>query len=112
MAIGFNTQMTVSHIREVNRHPATGRVRHGRTSDHAQHDHVADYRRRFWVSLTLTVPILVLTPLIQDVLGLHRIAAFSGDSYVLFGLSTMCTAMAANHFLGGSSVNCRAASLE
>jgi len=93
--------MTVSHIHEVSRHPATGRMRHDHTSDHAQHDHVADYRRRFWVSLALTVPILLLSPAIRDVLGLHRIAAFSGDSYVLFGLSTIVYCYGGAPFLRG-----------
>jgi Cu2+-exporting ATPase len=34
---------------------------------HARYDHagmVADFRKRFWVSLVLTVPVLVLSPLI------------------------------------------------
>jgi len=93
--------MTMSHIHEVSRHPATGRMRHDHTSDHAQHDHVADYRRRFWVSLALTVPILLLSPAIRDVLGLHRIAAFSGDSYVLFGLSTIVYCYGGAPFLRG-----------
>jgi Cu2+-exporting ATPase len=59
---------------------------------HAGHDRtamVADFRRRFWVSLVLTIPVLALSPLIQDLFGLRRIMAFSGDSYVLFGLSTI-----------------------
>ena len=58
---------------------------------HQGHDHaamIADFRRRFWVSLILTVPILALSPLIQAFLGLEALA-FSGDSYVLFGLSTV-----------------------
>jgi Cu2+-exporting ATPase len=59
---------------------------------HAGHDHtamVADFRRRFWVSVVLTIPVLALSPLIQDLFGLRRIIAFSGDCYVLFGLSTV-----------------------
>lgn len=49
---------------------------------------VADFRRRFWFSLILTLPILALSPMIQDWLGLERRLAFPGDSYVLFGLSS------------------------
>jgi P-type Cu2+ transporter len=59
---------------------------------HAGHDHaamVADFRRRFWVSLVLTVPVLALSPLIQNLLGLQHTLAFSGDSYVLFGFSAV-----------------------
>jgi hypothetical protein len=34
--------------------------------DHGYHIHmVADFRRRFWVSLVVTLPILVLSPMIQ-----------------------------------------------
>jgi Cu2+-exporting ATPase len=43
---------------------------------------VADFRRRFWVSLALTVPILALAPLIQRFLGLEDALAFPGDRYV------------------------------
>lgn len=56
------------------------------------HDHhammIADYRRRFWVSLALTIPILALSPLIQRFLGLQEVIRFPGDSYVLFLLSS------------------------
>jgi P-type Cu2+ transporter len=57
---------------------------------HAGHDHstmIADFRRRFWVSLILTVPVLALSPLIQSLLGIRL--RFPGDSYVLFGLSAI-----------------------
>jgi len=58
----------------------------------AEHDHhahmVADFRRRFWVSLALTVPILILSPLIQELLGIEDIISFPGDAYVLWGFSS------------------------
>ncbi len=54
------------------------------------HDHmVADFRRRFWVALALTVPIILLSPLIQGVLGIEEALQFSGDLLVLWGLSTV-----------------------
>jgi Cu2+-exporting ATPase len=57
---------------------------------HGGHERmIADFRRRFWVSLVLTVPILALSPLIQGFLGLQGVLGFSGDSFVLFGLSTI-----------------------
>ncbi|NBC15085.1 MAG: cadmium-translocating P-type ATPase [Gammaproteobacteria bacterium] len=49
---------------------------------------IADFRRRFWVSLALTVPILLLSPLIQAFLGVTDILAFPGDDYVLLALAT------------------------
>jgi Cu2+-exporting ATPase len=49
---------------------------------------VADFRRRFWVSLVLTVPILLLAPLIQGWLGLTEVLAFPGDHWVQWILAT------------------------
>ena len=48
----------------------------------------ADFRKRFWISLVLTVPILVLSPMLQSLVGLGEAISFSGDLYVLFGLSS------------------------
>jgi Cu2+-exporting ATPase len=45
---------------------------------------VADFRKRFWISLALTVPILLLSPMIQGALGLGTRLRFSGDLYLLF----------------------------
>ncbi|ABS61973.1 copper-translocating P-type ATPase [Parvibaculum lavamentivorans DS-1] len=61
-------------------------------AEHAGHDHtamVADFRRRFWVALTLTPPVLLLSPMIQRWFGLAETLAFPGDGLVLFGLSTI-----------------------
>jgi Cu2+-exporting ATPase len=49
---------------------------------------VADFRRRFWVSLALTVPILLLAPLIQGWLGLEELLAFPGDRLVQWVLAS------------------------
>lgn len=62
------------------------RAQHGGMTGHGHM--IADYRRRFWVSLALTIPILLLSPIIQDWLGLNHVLRFTGDIYVLFGLST------------------------
>jgi P-type Cu2+ transporter len=50
---------------------------------------VADFRRRFWVTLLLTPFVLALSPMIQHALGLGEALAFPGDRYVLFALSTV-----------------------
>ena len=59
--------------------------------DHqAHHAHmVADFRRRFWISLALTVPVLALAPLVQQVLGVEEAWRFPGDSFVQFGLASI-----------------------
>lgn len=46
---------------------------------------VQDFKRRFWVSLTVMIPIMVLSPMIQMFLGVDW--RFPGDSYVLLALS-------------------------
>jgi Cu2+-exporting ATPase len=53
-------------------------------SNHAVHHQamVEDFKRRFFVSLFLTFPVLVLSPLIQQVFG--YILYFPGDKYFLF----------------------------
>ena len=70
-------------------HASHGGSGHG--EGHGGHDHAAmveDYKRRFWVSLLLTIPILLLSPLIQGVLGIADALQFPGDLIALWGLST------------------------
>ena len=56
----------------------------------AGHDHhrmmIGDFKKRFYVSLLLTIPILLLSPMIQNILGLS--ISFFGDKYVLLILSS------------------------
>lgn len=60
--------------------------------EHGHHDHhahmAADFRQRFWISLVLTLPILVLSPMLQSLVGLRESIRFSGDIYVLFGFAS------------------------
>ncbi|WP_281658713.1 heavy metal translocating P-type ATPase [Halobacillus sp. Cin3] len=56
---------------------------------HAGHDHgsmVEEFKKRFFVSLIVTLPILILSPMIQNFIGLD--ISFQYDQYVLFGLAT------------------------
>ena len=60
--------------------------------DHQQHDHskhhehmIVDFRRRFWISLGVTIPILFLSPMIQQILGYE--IQFKFADYIMFGLS-------------------------
>jgi P-type Cu2+ transporter len=61
-------------------------------ADHGHQDHhmhmVADFRRRFWISLIITIPVLLLSPLIQGLLGISDVIGFPGDIYVLWALSS------------------------
>ena len=56
---------------------------------------VADFRRRFWGSMVLSVPILALAPLVQETLGVEDSWQFSGDSFIQWGFAT------AVYFYGG-----------
>lgn len=61
------------------KHHDTGGQHHG----HDKHEghHTADFLKRFWICLVLTVPILVLSHMIQQWLGFHL--SFPGDRYLL-----------------------------
>ncbi len=62
---------------------------HGRKGPAGHHAHmVADYRKRFLVSLAVTIPILLLSPMIQSFLGFREAARFPGDAYILWALSS------------------------
>ena len=63
----------------------------------AGHDHhkmmIADFKKRFWVTLLLTVPILFFSPMIQDFFGFSYL--LPGNQYILFALSSIV------YFYGG-----------
>jgi len=49
---------------------------------------MADFKKRFWVSIAITVPVLFLSPMIQSFTGLQPFQ-FAGDIFLLFALSTV-----------------------
>lgn len=71
----------------------------GHNPAHGQmgHDHhkmmIADFRKRFWVTLVLTIPILFFSPMIQDFFGYEYL--LPGNPYILFALSSVV------YFYGG-----------
>ena len=68
---------------------AQTKMPHGMHDHHDHHAHMAaDFRKRFWISLILTLPILVLSPMLQTLAGLRESIHFPGDVYVLFGFSS------------------------
>ena len=68
--------------------------------DHHQHM-IAEYKKKFWISLVFTVPILILSPMIQKFLGLAEVISFTGDKYVLFALATFIFFYGGYPFLKG-----------
>ena len=71
-------------------------------------DALRDFKRRFWISTVLTVPILSLSPMIQEWIGLDESLRFGGDSYVLFVLSSIVFFYGGYPFLQGLSGELRA----
>ncbi len=49
---------------------------------------VEDFKKKFIVSVIVTIPVLLLSPMIQQFLGIVDLAAFPGDIYLLFALSS------------------------
>ncbi|WP_375587881.1 copper-translocating P-type ATPase [Flagellimonas aurea] len=78
-------------------HGPGGHSEHNPAHGQMGHDHhkmmIADFRKRFWTTLVLTIPILFLSRMIQDFLGYEFL--LPGNPYFLFGLSTIV------YFYGG-----------
>ena len=76
------------------------------TAGHKEHgghrSMTADFRRRFFVSLVIPLPILLLSPMIQQFLGLESIGRFRGSLFLLFVLSTIVYFYGGYPFLRGS----------
>jgi Cu2+-exporting ATPase len=74
---------------------------------HAGH-HTGDFLKRFWISLVITLPLLLLSPMIQHWLGLN--IHFAGDKYLLLLLGTAIYVYGGMPFLKGlvSEVKARA----
>jgi P-type Cu2+ transporter len=56
---------------------------------------IDDLKKRFWISLIITIPIVILSPTIQVLVGLGNSFRFTGDLYLLFALSSVV------YFYGG-----------
>lgn len=72
-------------------HPSGGHAMHGdQDADHGEHHgrheghSVEGFKKRFWLSLLFTLPVLVLSPMLQHWAGLGETFRFPGDIYVLF----------------------------
>lgn len=59
---------------------------HGGHHDHHAHM-VEDFKKRFYISMIITIPILILSPMIQSFLSVDW--RFANDQYILFALSTI-----------------------
>lgn len=79
--------------------------KHGTAHSHMGHDNhehmVSDFKKRFWISLILTIPVLLLSPMIRHFLQIESLFSFKGDIYVLFILSTIIFFYGGWPFLSG-----------
>jgi P-type Cu2+ transporter len=70
---------------------------------HGTHAHptgmIADFQKRFYVVLALTVPIMLLSPMIQHFMGVNW--QFQGSQYILLALSTIVFIYGGMPFLKG-----------
>ncbi len=69
----------------------------------AHHDHhqmmIADFKKRFYLTLILTFPVMILSPMIQEWFNFQVL--FSGSEYVLFVISTVIFFYGGFPFLSG-----------
>jgi len=70
---------------------------------HAMHNHhammIAEFKKRFYAVLILTVPVMLLSSMIQQFMGVDW--QFTGSSYILFALSTFIFIYGGMPFLKG-----------
>ncbi len=85
------SQGAAGHVHEHPTHPPAER----RGAPHHLGHSVADFRKRFWVSLIVTIPILILSPSIQEFAGIGGALRFPSDQYLLFALASFV------YFYGG-----------
>lgn len=76
----------------------------GEVQGHADHSHhhadmIMDFRRRFWFSLSLSIPILIFSPTIQSIAGFSL--QFSGINILSFILATLIFVYGGWPFLKG-----------
>lgn len=77
---------------------------HNHKQSHAHDKHaghsIADFKKRFYVCLVLTIPVLILSPLIQNFLGYEL--TFPGAIAILFFISTFIFFYGGRPFLVGA----------
>lgn len=79
-----------------------GQNHHGHDHHGGHHDHskmVKEFKDLFWISLIITIPILLLSPMIQGWLGIN--IRFPYDQYVVLGLATLLVVIGGKPFFVG-----------
>lgn len=74
---------------------------HSRMGHSSHHEHmIADFRKRFWVTLVLTVPIVILSEFLQTLFNYQ--IDFTGQNLILFTLSSIVFFYGGKPFLTGA----------
>jgi Cu2+-exporting ATPase len=98
--------------------PSSGDAQHGAHSGQDDSEHsggrheghsAAGFRRRFWICLAVTVPVLLISPGLPFVTG-GRLALIPGADWILLGLSTFLYIYGGMRFSKASCENCAIAS--
>jgi Cu2+-exporting ATPase len=80
----------------------TTKMNNNQKDDHDHHEghSISDFKKRFYVSLIASIPVLILSPLIQEFIGFTF--EFRGDMFLLFLLSSFVFFYGGKPFLMGA----------
>lgn len=73
---------------------------HGHGHGHGHGDHAAMFRSRFWWSLLLSVPVVIFSPMVAELLG-YGVPEFTGSSWIPPVLGTIIFIYGGTPFLQG-----------
>lgn len=96
-------QEHAGHNTHQHNQPPSSHAKHTQGQHHGSHEghSVEGFRKRFWLSLIITAPILLLSPMLQHWAGLDDALRFPGDAYLLFAFSTLIFFYGGYPFLKG-----------
>jgi Cu2+-exporting ATPase len=83
-------------------HAEDGKAEHAAHDKHAGHDPEV-FRRQFWIVLILTIPVVIWSPQVQEILG-YTAPIFPGSDWVAAILGTIVFAYGGRVFLKGARV--------
>jgi len=89
-----NKHQNQQHEQKKDKHEGHSENHNHQHDNHGHHDHTAhhkmmvkDFRKRFWVSLVLTIPVLLLSKMFQSLLGFEF--SIPGGQYILVGFASV-----------------------
>ncbi len=90
---------SMAHTGNKTEHPEN----HHHSGEHGDHHAhmVEDFKKRFWISLLFSVPIIFLSPVIREFFGFPGTVGFAGSEILSFLLSTFVFFYGGSPFLSG-----------